>query len=144
MRRVIFSWIIAAMLGTNPVIAQDMFVEQEVSRWGGDYSSFPVERGGAAACGAECARDPNCLAWTYARPGSEAAHGVCHLKATVPFGYSNPCCDSGVMVGTGEETRPRSAGASRAPVSRTPVSQAPVNQAEESESASLVSLARRQ
>jgi len=104
-----------ALLGANPLAAQNMFVEQNVSRWGGDYTSFPVESGGSAACGAECARDPDCLAWTYARPGSEAATGVCHLKSTVPFADATPCCESGVMVGTGEDARPRSAGVSRAP-----------------------------
>ena len=114
MKQLIFAGLFACLCAL-PAAAQNMFVEQDMVRWGGDYLSFPVETGGSAACGAECARDPECLAWTFARPGAEGVQGVCHLKATVPHANSSSCCESGVMVGTGEETRPRSAGVSRAP-----------------------------
>ncbi len=89
-----------------PLAAQDVFVEQNTQRWGGDYASFPIATGGARGCAAECARDPNCLAWTYARPGTENVQGVCHLKATVPHRVESPCCESGVVVGVSEATRP--------------------------------------
>ncbi len=107
MRRFLFV-ILVSCLGAMPLTAQEVFIEQNTQRWGGDYASFPVASGGALTCASECAGDPNCLAWTYARPGTENVQGVCHLKATVPHRVENPCCESGVVVGVSEATRPAS------------------------------------
>ncbi len=101
----------ALLLGAGPAIAQQAFVEQNTQRWGGDYARFEVSS--AQSCSQECANDPNCQAWTFARPGAEGPSGVRHLKATVPHRVEDPCCESGVAVGVGEETRPPAMRAAR-------------------------------
>ncbi len=97
---------IATVLTALPSVAQDHFVEQDTQRWGGDYTSFEMASGGAPACANACSSDGRCEAWTYARPGTEAVGGVCHLKETVPHRVANNCCESGVVVGVEEEARP--------------------------------------
>jgi|GEM_PF-2163892 len=106
MRRIALA-IMVIFLGSGSLLADDLYIEYEVQRWGADYSTFEVST--ARGCGEECARDPDCLAWTWSRPFAEGPNGVCHLKADVPFWSHNPCCESGVAVGTGEGARPRSA-----------------------------------
>ncbi len=111
MRRFVFA-MIACLFAGGTALADELYIEYEVQRWGADYATFEVST--AEGCGAECARDPDCLAWSWSRPYAEGPNGVCHLKSEVPFWSHNPCCESGVMVGTGEDARPRSALAARA------------------------------
>lgn len=75
------------------------FFENNVDRWGADYSVFDVTSGDASACHQACAKDKQCLAWTFHRPGTKGKLGECHLKSKVSQGRSNPCCISGVLIG---------------------------------------------
>jgi len=111
MRRFLFA-VFVTLLAGGSAVADELYIEYEVQRWGADYTTFEVSS--ARGCGEECARDPNCLAWSWSRPFAEGPNGVCHLKAEVPFWSHNPCCESGVMVGEGEESRPRASQVSRA------------------------------
>lgn len=95
-----------ALFGAGAAIADGPYIEQNTSRWGGDYARFETTSNSSMECATACARDGRCQAWTFARPGTEGPNGVCRLKETVPFAAANNCCESGVAVGTGEETRP--------------------------------------
>lgn len=75
------------------------FFENNVDRWGADYSVFDIASGDASACHQACAKDKQCLAWTFHRPGTKGKLGECHLKSKVSQGRSNPCCISGVLIG---------------------------------------------
>lgn len=93
--------LIAAIVLTGAAFAADNkpFFENDVDRWGADYSIFDIKSGGANACYHACAKDKQCLAWTFHRPGTKGKLGECHLKSKVAHGRSNPCCVSGVLVG---------------------------------------------
>lgn len=89
--------------------ANKPFFEKNVNRWGSDYSIFDIKSGDANTCYQACAKDKQCLAWTYHRPGTKGKLGECHLKSKVAKGRSNPCCVSGVLVGqsaaSGDQSR---------------------------------------
>ena len=97
------------LTGASLADANKPFFENNVNRWGADYSIFEIESGGANACHQACAKDKQCLAWTFHRPGTRGKPGECHLKSKVAQGRSNPCCVSGVLVGqdavSGDGTR---------------------------------------
>lgn len=88
--------------------ANKPFFEKNVNRWGADYSIFDIKSGGANTCYQSCAKDKQCLAWTYHRPGTKGKLGECHLKSKVAKGSSNPCCISGVLVGQSAASGDRS------------------------------------
>lgn len=88
-----------ALAGTASAGTDKPFFEKNVDRWGADYSIFDVTSGGANTCYQACAKDKQCLAWTFHRPGSKGKLGECHLKSKVSHGRSNPCCISGVLIG---------------------------------------------
>lgn len=97
-----FLTVLAASLfltGASYAADKKPFFEENVNRWGADYSVFDIKSGGANACYQACAKDKQCLAWTYHRPGTKGKLGECHLKSKVAHGRSNPCCISGVLVG---------------------------------------------
>lgn len=79
--------------------ANKPFFEKNVNRWGADYSIFDVKSGDANTCYQACAKDKQCLAWTYHRAGTKGKLGECHLKSKVAKASSNPCCISGILVG---------------------------------------------
>lgn len=97
------------LTGASLADANKPFFENNLNRWGADYSIFDVESGGANTCHQACAKDKQCLAWTFHRPGTKGKLGECHLKSKVAQGRSNPCCISGVLVGqdaiSGDGTR---------------------------------------
>jgi len=75
------------------------FFEQNIERWGADYSVFAIAKGGANACYQACAKDKVCLAWTYQKEGTGTKSGHCHLKSKVSHPKPNECCVSGVLIG---------------------------------------------
>jgi hypothetical protein len=84
------------------------FLEKNVDRWGSDYSIFEIKDDGVNACYQACAKDKQCLAWTWHRPGTRGKFGECHLKSKVAKARPNPCCISGVLVGQGVAADDRS------------------------------------
>jgi hypothetical protein len=69
--------------------------EPGVDRRGGDYANFELPESDPGACGARCAGDAGCLAYTYVRPSNgNAAH--CWLKNTIPPATPSNCCVSGI------------------------------------------------
>lgn len=110
--RNVLTALVAVVVLTGASLAADNkpFFENDVNRWGADYSIFDIKSGGANACYHACAKDKQCLAWTFHRPGTKGKLGECHLKSKVAHGRSNPCCVSGVLVGqsgvSGDRKRP--------------------------------------
>ncbi len=70
--------------------------EYGVDRPGQDYRSFPLAKPVPQLCRTECARDPDCKAFTYVKPSFQGANAVCWLKNAVPDRNANECCISGV------------------------------------------------
>lgn len=109
--RNVLTALVAVVVLTGASLAADNkpFFENDVNRWGADYSIFDIKSGGANACYHACAKDKQCLAWTFHRPGTKGKLGECHLKSKVAHGRSNPCCVSGVLVGQSGVSGERSA-----------------------------------
>jgi hypothetical protein len=76
-----------AMLGPGSV-------EFGMNRPGGDFRSLAADA--AQACRAACAADAGCRAWTWVKPGVQAAEARCWLKSVVPPARPDACCTSGV------------------------------------------------
>ena len=72
-------------------------VESATDRPGGDYRRFEVA-GGFEQCLQACIEDPACTAYTFVRPGIQAANGMCWLKSSSGEPRRDACCVSGVKV----------------------------------------------
>jgi hypothetical protein len=71
-------------------------VEPNTNRSGGDYRSFDLPAPEPLLCRDACAREPQCRAFTYVKPGVQSPHARCWLKGTVPPPRPEACCVSGV------------------------------------------------
>lgn len=58
--------------------------EYGIDRRGGDYRSFDLAFDAPALCAGQCAREGQCRAWTYVRPGVQGPTARCWLKNVVP------------------------------------------------------------
>lgn len=74
-------------------------MEWSTDRPGLDYTSFEQPVDDPAYCGNACARDPQCMAWTYVRPYTiQGPYPRCWLKYAIPQPQPNPCCVSGTKL----------------------------------------------
>jgi hypothetical protein len=73
-------------------------IEFGIDRYGGDLRNLelPPDPTGKS-CAAACAGEPQCRAWTYARPGYVGPSATCFLKDRVTSPQHRPCCISGVV-----------------------------------------------
>src|SRR5262249_42966212 len=71
-------------------------MEEGVNRNGGDIQNMDLPSPDPALCRAEGDRNPNCLAWTYVKPGVQGTNARCWLKNPVPEPHPDDCCTSGV------------------------------------------------
>jgi 1-phosphatidylinositol phosphodiesterase len=69
--------------------------EASVDRPGSDYRRFDLAEPKAEICRDTCAREPQCRAWTYVRPGVQGPSARCWLKTAVPPARPAACCISG-------------------------------------------------
>ncbi len=73
-------------------------IEFSIDRTGGDYRSMDVNADPTGSvCGAACAADQRCRAWTYVRPGYLGGSARCFLKEKLTRPRHKPCCVSGVV-----------------------------------------------
>ncbi|MFH1009039.1 MAG: PAN domain-containing protein [Candidatus Latescibacterota bacterium] len=72
-------------------------MEWGIDRRGSDYNVFNLQASDQpASCQEKCARDPRCMAWTYAQPNTgQGPLPRCWLKQAVPPSGKNPNCVSG-------------------------------------------------
>jgi hypothetical protein len=64
---------------------------------GGDYKSFELKAGeDCQACINACRHDPNCIAYTYVKPGLQQTNAVCWLKSEINDSVENDNCFSGL------------------------------------------------
>lgn len=80
----------------TPPSASQVTLEPNTDRMGSDYRRFELNTPDPQACRQACQQDPNCRAFTYVRPGLQAANAVCYLKNAVPGTRADSCCVSGV------------------------------------------------
>jgi hypothetical protein len=88
--------------GTAPVApgqrqaATTYQMEDKTDRPGGDYRDFELPNADPKACAAACAREADCKAWTYGKPGFAGEKAHCWLKNEVPEPAANDECISGI------------------------------------------------
>jgi hypothetical protein len=80
----------------TPTPVREFTIEPNVNRAGGDYQGVPLQ-GGYEECQAACAKDARCKAFTWVKPGVQAATAVCWLKDSVPAATPNTDTVSGVV-----------------------------------------------
>jgi PAN domain len=78
----------AAMIGPG--------MQRDTNYYGSDYRH--VDSLTAAQCQAACAKETQCKAWTWVKPGVQGPSAKCWLKNAVPAKSSNACCISGMKV----------------------------------------------
>jgi hypothetical protein len=86
--------LLLASCAASVVVPSD--VEPDTNRLGGDFRTVDLDQYDAAACRAECDKDPRCASFTLVRPGIQTARARCWLKGNVPTALQNECCLSGV------------------------------------------------
>lgn len=74
--------------------AAHAFEEPDTYRHGATYRTAAVTAAGE--CGALCANDARCQAWSMIRAGLRGDGAVCELKSAIPPASPSPCCVSGV------------------------------------------------
>ncbi len=71
-------------------------MEFKTDRPGGDYRDFELPNADPKACAAACARDKDCKAWTYGKPGAGGEKAHCWLKDQIPEPSEDENCISGI------------------------------------------------
>ncbi|WNG19050.1 phosphatidylinositol-specific phospholipase C domain-containing protein [Cystobacter fuscus] len=72
-------------------------VEANIDRGGQDLQQFDLSEARPEACREACQNNAACRAFTYVKPGIQAAKARCYLKFGVPAPTPSACCDSGVI-----------------------------------------------
>lgn len=71
---------------------------------GNNYKSFDLEPGETCqTCIDACLNDPNCIAYTYTKPGFQAPNGRCYLKSAASKPINDANCISGVKTYSKEQ-----------------------------------------
>jgi hypothetical protein len=96
--RVASSCCVSGVRGAGVIEPRSDPIEFGIDRYGGDLRSLelPPDPTGKS-CAAACAGEPQCRAWTYARPGYVGPSATCFLKDRVTGPQHRPCCISGVV-----------------------------------------------
>lgn len=106
--------------------AKAQMLEPDTERPGATYMRGVIGMAGPEACWQLCAREKNCKAWTWQRPGIAGPQAVCQLKAAVMPGQKSPCCVSGLSNRLEQKielafARPRTVSTTMTPKSVRPV-----------------------
>lgn len=97
--KILLTYLIAAfscLLFTGVSWASNLTVETNTDRAGIDYTNFSLASPQPDLCLAACAKDPQCKAYTYVKPGVQGPQAKCWLKSGRPTAASNTCCTSGI------------------------------------------------
>jgi hypothetical protein len=96
--RVASSCCVSGVRGAGVIEPRSDPIEFGIDRYGGDLRNLelPPDPTGKS-CAAACAGEPQCRAWTYARPGYVGPSATCFLKDRVTGPQHRPCCISGVV-----------------------------------------------
>jgi hypothetical protein len=96
--RVASSCCVSGVRGAGVIEPRSDPIEFGIDRIGGDYRSLELAPDPSGkSCAAVCVGEPQCRAWTYARPGYGGASASCFLKDRVTSPQHRPCCISGVV-----------------------------------------------
>ncbi len=87
------------LLGALPANADQLSTEVDIDRPGGDYRNFDLPQPSFELCRDACAGEPQCMAYTYVKPGVQGPSARCWLKSSVPNPVSKKCSVSGVSEG---------------------------------------------
>ncbi len=84
------------MTGTSPAATTTPAMQTGIDRPGDDYKDFDLPAPNPALCQQDCAKEAQCVAWVYVKPGFQGDSPRCWLKNKVPAQNKNACCISGV------------------------------------------------
>ena len=92
--------VLAACVVTTPapiVVGGAGAMEYGVNRPGSDFQNFELAQADPGQCQAACAREPQCLSFTYVNAGIQGPNPRCWLKNAIPAAVNDGCCTSGVV-----------------------------------------------
>ncbi len=87
---------VTAPAGGRAATANNLSVEYDTDRPGGDYRNFDLPEANFELCRNACAADPNCKAYTYVKPGVQGIRSRCWLKSSVSGSGKSTSCISGI------------------------------------------------
>jgi hypothetical protein len=76
--------------------ARGRMAQDNVDLPGMDYKNFDLPVADPRFCEQSCLDDPQCMAYTYVKPGIQGAKARCWLKHGVPQAKISSCCVSGI------------------------------------------------
>ena len=89
---------VSGVRGADVIEPRAEALEFGIDRVGGDLRSLELAADPTGkSCAAACSAEPQCRAWTYARPGYAGTSATCFLKDRVTRPQRRPCCISGVI-----------------------------------------------
>ncbi|HEY6255466.1 MAG TPA: PAN domain-containing protein [Xanthobacteraceae bacterium] len=89
---------VSGVRGADVIEPRSDPIEFGIDRIGGDFRSLELAPDPSGkSCAAACTAEPQCRAWTYARPGYGVTSATCFLKDHVTRPQHRPCCISGVV-----------------------------------------------
>ena len=71
-------------------------MDYDTDRYGSDYYREEMLGSDPTSCKQLCVNDPNCVSFSFVRPGYQGENAVCYLKSSAPPAYENICCISGL------------------------------------------------
>ena len=84
--------------GADVIEPRAELTEFGIDRVGGDLRNLELAADPTGkSCAAACTAEPQCRAWTYARPGYAGTAARCFLKDRITRPQHRPCCISGVV-----------------------------------------------
>jgi hypothetical protein len=89
---------VSGVRGADVIEPRSDPIEFGIDRVGADFRSLELAPDPTGtSCAAACTAEPQCRAWTYARPGYSGSSATCFLKERVTRPQHRPCCISGVV-----------------------------------------------
>ncbi|OPX79018.1 MAG: Jacalin-like lectin domain protein [Methanosaeta sp. PtaB.Bin039] len=76
--------------------AGDILMQDNTDMVGYNYRDFDLPGPDPQLCADACAREPECRACTYVKPGIQGSAARCWLKYDIPQSTADPCCSSGI------------------------------------------------
>jgi len=98
----IIHWLVFSIPLTAAAAISVLFLAASPSVACGPYCDMPGDRGGVAyyidnavACESTCDGTPDCVGWTWVKPGLQGPQAVCWIKKQIVSTRRSNCCISG-------------------------------------------------
>jgi phage tail-like protein len=101
--------VLLLLLLSSGALAQQASVslEPDTDRPGQNLRVLDLEKADPSLCAQACVQEPQCLSFTYVKPGIQGTKARCWLKAAVPTAKPSNCCISGVKTAGATQSQSR-------------------------------------